>query len=264
MVHTHRPDVPLIGRVKIQAELRVPLIKGSKPSWGQHRPTTSCAERLVRCIARWQRAGYASAGSLGAMQTLAEVSYASDAIDAEEREFSLTARVVDVTGCRHAEFFHQLGEPELGFLLVCSADFPIAEGIPGVDLERTETIMQGADYCDFRYHLSPDELAAPPNATRDLKSAAPAGVGIPVFEDTGDRVTPRDSRACLTASVLSAWPPAQQRSSRAFGSLAAVVIRSSPASSRGRSPTPDSVSGCEHRSRLGPWRTRPRCRHDPR
>lgn len=45
-----------------------------------------------------------------------------------------------------------LGEPELGFLLVCTGDFAVAEGFgPDIKLTRTQTIMQGADHCDFRY-----------------------------------------------------------------------------------------------------------------
>ena len=45
-----------------------------------------------------------------------------------------------------------LGEPELGFLLVCTADFAVAEGFGSdVKLTRTQTIMQGASHCDFRY-----------------------------------------------------------------------------------------------------------------
>jgi hypothetical protein len=42
--------------------------------------------------------------------------------------------------------------PELGFLLVCSSDLAMAEGFgAGVQLTRTQTIMQGASHCDFRY-----------------------------------------------------------------------------------------------------------------
>jgi hypothetical protein len=38
--------------------------------------------------------------------------------------------------------------------LVCSADFPLAEGFgPDIQLTRTQTIMQGASHCDFRYAL---------------------------------------------------------------------------------------------------------------
>jgi len=41
------------------------------------------------------------------------------------------------------KFYQELGEPELGCLLLCSADFPMAEGFGGdVQLTRTQTIMQ--------------------------------------------------------------------------------------------------------------------------
>jgi len=44
----------------------------------------------------------------------------------------------------------ELGEPELGFLLVCSADFTTAEGFgPDIKLTRTQTIMQGASTATF-------------------------------------------------------------------------------------------------------------------
>src|SRR5215475_3556252 len=51
----------------------------------------------------------------------------------------------------------ELGEPELGFLLVCSQDFTFAEGLgPDIKLTRTQTIMQGASHCDFRYRRQKD------------------------------------------------------------------------------------------------------------
>jgi len=61
---------------------------------------------------------------------------------------------INVTQCRYAKFYHEIGAPELGFLLTCSADFPMAEGFGAdVQLTRTQTIMQGASHCDFRYAL---------------------------------------------------------------------------------------------------------------
>jgi len=75
-----------------------------------------------------------------------------DALDYRVIEQSQDAFEIDVTGCQYAEFYKKLGEPELGFLLVCSADFPTAEGLgPDIKLTRTQTIMQGASHCDFRY-----------------------------------------------------------------------------------------------------------------
>jgi hypothetical protein len=62
----------------------------------------------------------------------------------------------DVTHCRFAEFFHALGEPELGALLICETDFDIAAaGGSEVSLARDQTIMQGAPSCTFRYKFAP-------------------------------------------------------------------------------------------------------------
>ena len=65
---------------------------------------------------------------------------------------------INVTRCRYAEFYTKIGAPELGFLLVCSADFTMAEGYSaGLQLTRTQTIMQGAGHCDFRYRRKTGE-----------------------------------------------------------------------------------------------------------
>ena len=84
------------------------------------------------------------------------VTYArGDALDYRVIEQSEDAFEIDVRGCRYAEFYKELGEPELGFLLVCSADFDTADGFsPDIHLTRTQTIMQGASHCDFRYKRS--------------------------------------------------------------------------------------------------------------
>ena len=40
---------------------------------------------------------------------------------------------------------------------VCGLDFPFAEGFgPDIKLARTQTIMQGASHCDFRYRRQRD------------------------------------------------------------------------------------------------------------
>ena len=77
---------------------------------------------------------------------------AGDALDYQVVKQSEDSFEIDVTGCRYAEFYKELGVPELGFLLVCGSDFPLAEGFgPDIQLTRTQTIMQGASHCDFRY-----------------------------------------------------------------------------------------------------------------
>ena len=69
---------------------------------------------------------------------------------------------LNVTKCRYAEFYKKIGAPELGFLLTCSGDtdFFRSEGFgANVRLTVTQTIMQGASRCDFRWEQKNDEGA---------------------------------------------------------------------------------------------------------
>jgi len=73
--------------------------------------------------------------------------YRMDVLEQGDERFSF-----NVTRCRYAEMYRSLGIPELGALLSCNRDFALAEGFsPDIELTRTQTIMQGAPHCDFRF-----------------------------------------------------------------------------------------------------------------
>ena len=60
----------------------------------------------------------------------------------------------NVTRCPYYEKYKELGLEEFGVGLSCCRDEPFARGFnPKLRLERTKTIMEGADHCDFRYYL---------------------------------------------------------------------------------------------------------------
>lgn len=147
--------ISVIAQAKIQAQVLVPLVKALQAELGEAR-----ANELVRKALGDLYRGYGEEFwrtrndiNLGGAMASAWVTYARDnALDYEVIEQSQDSFKMNVTGCRYAEFYNALGEPELGFLLVCSADFPTAEGFgPDIKLTRTQTIMQGASFCDFRY-----------------------------------------------------------------------------------------------------------------
>ena len=147
--------VSVIEQAKIQAQVLVPLVKALQAELGEEK-----ANRLVRNALGdiYRRYGEElwrtrQEENLGKVMASAFTAYArDDALDYRVIEQSQDAFEFDVTGCRYAEFYKELGEPELGFLLVCAADFPLAEGFgPSIELTRTQTIMQGASHCDFRY-----------------------------------------------------------------------------------------------------------------
>lgn len=63
----------------------------------------------------------------------------------------------NVKRCRYAEMYRELGIADLGRVLSCNRDGAFCTGFnPAIQLTRTQTIMEGAEFCDFRYTL-PDQ-----------------------------------------------------------------------------------------------------------
>ena len=151
-------DIPVIQQAKIQAQVLVPLVMALQAELGKERANGLVRRALGDLYRRYGEEFWQAKNekNLGKIMASAFATYArEDALDYRVIEQSQDVFEIDVTGCRYAEFYKELGEPELGFLLVCSADFPTAEGFgPDIKLTRTQTIMQGASHCDFRYKRS--------------------------------------------------------------------------------------------------------------
>jgi len=153
--------IPAIEQAKIQAQVLVPLIKALQAELGEERANALVRKALGDVYRRlgeqwWQTKGsrHVGEGMASAFAAFAK----TEALDYGVRAQSQETFEIDVTRCRYAEFYKELGEPELGFLLVCSSDFPFAEGFdPDLKLTRSQTIMQGASHCDFRYGRRKDE-----------------------------------------------------------------------------------------------------------
>lgn len=152
--------IPVIEQAKIQAQILVPLIKALQAELGEERANALVRRALGDIYRRHGEEFWRAKNekNLGNVMASAFATYAGGgALDYRVREQSHDAFDIDVTGCRYAQFYKELGEPELGFLLVCSADFPVAEGFDAdIKLTRTQTIMQGASHCDFRYRRQRD------------------------------------------------------------------------------------------------------------
>ena len=148
-------SIPVLEQAKIQARVLVPLIKALRAELGEERANVLVRNALGEMYRelgekfwRAQKATNVGDNLASAFDRFA----AGDALDYEVIKQSPDAFEVNVTGCRYAKFYQELGAPELGFLLVCGSDFPMAEGFgPDIQLTRTQTIMQGATHCDFRY-----------------------------------------------------------------------------------------------------------------
>lgn len=155
------PKLTLLERTKIQAEVLVPLVRAMERELGK-----DAAHRLVRDAIGGQVREQVRANATGRPQDTVEWGFRiSRAGDAEDHKYldSVAGEInVDVTRCEFASFYQQLGAPDLGFLLVCMLDYDIADGVDGLTLERTQTIMQGAEHCDFRWKI---DVSASPDRT---------------------------------------------------------------------------------------------------
>jgi hypothetical protein len=145
--------ISLIEQVKIQARVLVPLVRALQSELGEERANALVRKAIGPLYRQYGETWWAQgAGDFEqVMSTSFQRFAAGEALDYQVVERTPDRFGVDVTGCRYARFYQELGEPELGFLLTCSADFSLAEGFAGVELTRTQTIMQGADHCDFRF-----------------------------------------------------------------------------------------------------------------
>ena len=155
--------IGVLTRRETEARILAPLIDALGEEFGRERVLDLLRETIVK-IAREQ--GAAMAGQtgdvdLGAFADTLPAWQQDDAMRIETLRQDDEAFHFNVTRCRYAEMYRALGIPELGALLSCNRDFALIEGFnPDVQLERTQTIMQGAPHCDFRYALPKAEASA--------------------------------------------------------------------------------------------------------
>ncbi len=155
--------MPLIEQVRIQAQVLVPLVKALQAEMGVEKANGIVRKALGDQYRKYGEKFWQMQGTRPPDEKVAAAfeGYAEGgAVDYQVVRQAPDAFDLNVTGCRYAEFYKKLGAPELGFLLVCGADFPMAEGFgKNVKLTRTQTIMQGASHCDFRYALRKEKAS---------------------------------------------------------------------------------------------------------
>ena len=154
------PKVSLLDKTRMQAQVLLPVLRALRAELGKDK-----ADAIVKQALRdWSKQLFAAIGDRiegGPRRKWAAINTVFGEISGREVEVEILrhyqdALDMDVTRCRFAEFFRALGEPELGALLICEADFDIASvGEGAVSLDRAQTIMQGAPSCTFRYKFAP-------------------------------------------------------------------------------------------------------------
>lgn len=147
-------EIGVLKRREIEARIIGPIVEALAKEFDRERVLAIVAETIIN-VARKQGAERATAmgdDSLIAFSNSAGDWRKGNALEIEVLEQSEERYDFNVTRCRYAEMYRSLGMAELGAVLSCNRDYSLVEGFnPEIQLERKQTIMQGAPCCTFRY-----------------------------------------------------------------------------------------------------------------
>ena len=151
----HPEGLSMLEKRKIEAEILKEVYETLKQSHGEAVAKKTIAESVRRSAIEQARAFAAAAPggpSLKAFQDVMPLWTKGGALEIEVKEESAETFRFNVVKCRYAETYKAMGLGEIGHLLSCNRDGAFCEGYdPKLKLERTQTIMQGASHCDFKY-----------------------------------------------------------------------------------------------------------------
>ena len=161
-----RPDtlnnVGVLKRREIEARIVAPLLERLGEEFGQERVYELAREVVVE-VAQGQ------GGELAAVMGGNDLDHFADSMENWTKGGALEIEVVEKTDerfafnvnrCRYAEMYRDLGLADLGAALSCNRDGTMVQGFnPDIEFSRTQTIMNGADHCDFVYTLPAGETA---------------------------------------------------------------------------------------------------------
>ena len=151
----HPEGLSMLEKRRIEAEILKEVYETLKASHGEAVARQTIKESVRRsAIAQAQAFAAAAPGgtSLKAFQDVMPLWTKGGALEIEVKEQTDKTFAFNVTRCRYAETYKAMGLGEIGHLLSCNRDGAFCEGFdPKLKLERTQTIMQGASHCNFRY-----------------------------------------------------------------------------------------------------------------
>lgn len=159
MLNPLESKISYLNRVKAQSEVLIPVLKRLRMELGEDQAN----ELVYGALRDWSREVFAEVGSKkegSGFEIWSQMSEELDALAVDDIEYETLredseALDLNVTSCKFAQFFKELGEPELGAILTCEVDHHIAAvSKQEVQLDVENTIMKGNKLCDFRFRFN--------------------------------------------------------------------------------------------------------------
>jgi hypothetical protein len=149
-------DLPTLTKRKLQAEVIGPIYAEMVAEIGEERATAILDAAIRKAAINEGKAFAAKAPggkpSMADFIKLYELWTTGGSLEIEVLAATDTTFDFNVTRCRYAETYKEMGLGKIGHLLSCNRDGSFCEGYdPKMKLERKQTIMEGASCCTFRY-----------------------------------------------------------------------------------------------------------------
>ncbi|MEO1492983.1 MAG: L-2-amino-thiazoline-4-carboxylic acid hydrolase [Pseudomonadota bacterium] len=155
-----KTDLPMLEQRRIEANILKPVYEEMRDRLGKEAADEILGAAVIRNSIEQGQAyadGLEDTGLLAFRATMAQWK-ASGALEMEMLKETDAEVHFNVTRCRYSEMYREMGLGEIGHLLSCNRDGTFCTGFnPAIKLERSQTIMQGASHCDFRYRFEPEE-----------------------------------------------------------------------------------------------------------
>jgi L-2-amino-thiazoline-4-carboxylic acid hydrolase len=150
------PEIPVLTKRRLQAQVIGPIYTEMVAQIGEEK-AASILDSAIRkaAIAEGREFAKRAPGGVTSMQDfikLYELWTADGALEIKVLEASDKVLNFDVTRCKYAETYKEMGLGQVGHLMSCNRDGTFCEGYdPNIKLDRKQTIMGGASCCTFRY-----------------------------------------------------------------------------------------------------------------
>jgi hypothetical protein len=149
-------DLPILTQRRIEAAFAAGVYDEMKAELGEETAKRILANAVIKMArataAEMAKAAPGGVADLDSFRAIQPRWTAEDALRTEVLRSTPTEFDFNVTKCRYSEMYREMGLAELGALLSCNRDGSFCEGYdPKLKLTRTQTLMGGADHCDFRY-----------------------------------------------------------------------------------------------------------------
>ena len=153
-------ELGILARRRIETAIIAPIYAELRAEIGEQRAKGLIA-RAIRQAAIEAGKDFAAKTPGGVnLQTFQDIQHLwtqDDALRIEVLRANSDVFEFNVRRCRYAESYKAMGLADIGPLLSCNRDGAFCEGYdPRIKLTRTQTIMEGASHCDFRYAFEPE------------------------------------------------------------------------------------------------------------